>query len=71
MMIDTKKRGHIANKDIAKAINKTPSSISYVKKTNPEEFDILKLGTLCTSLGLSHQQIVTISALLDDIDSQG
>ena len=35
----------IKDKDIAKAIGKTQPAISYLKKTNPNEYKILKLGT--------------------------
>lgn len=52
----------IANKDIAKAIHKTGAAISYVKKTNFDEYRILQLGTLCQSLEVTEEDILAIRA---------
>lgn len=37
----------ITYKEIATMINKTEANIKYIKKTNPELLNILKLGCLC------------------------
>jgi hypothetical protein len=39
------------NKTLASMINKTPSAISYVKKTNLEEYELLRLGAFCKEAG--------------------
>jgi len=51
-------------KDIAKAINKTPSAISYLKKTNPEEYEILELGYLCKKFGIDENLLVIFNKIL-------
>ncbi len=53
----------ISNKEIAEAINKSPSAISYLKKKNSEEFLILKLGVLCGKLNLDDEDLVAMFAL--------
>ena len=53
----------VANKEIAAAINKTPSAISYLKKNNYEEFLILKLGVLCNKLNLDNEDLMAMYSL--------
>ena len=53
----------ISNKEIAAAINKTPSAISYLKKTNMNEFHILKLGVLCQKLNLDNEDLMAMFSL--------
>jgi DNA-binding Xre family transcriptional regulator len=53
----------VSNKEIAAGINKTPSAISYLKKTNIEEFHILKLGVLCKKLNLDHEDLLAMYTL--------
>ncbi len=53
----------VSNKEIAAAINKTPSAISYLKKTNYNEFQILKLGVLCQKLNLDSEDLMAMYSL--------
>jgi len=53
----------VSNKEIAAAINKTPSAISYLKKTNMAEFHILKLGVLCQKLNLDNEDLMAMFSL--------
>ena len=53
----------VSNKEIAAAINKTPSAISYLKKTNMGEFQILKLGVLCQKLNLDNEDLMAMFSL--------
>ena len=53
----------ISNKEIALTIGKTPSAISYLKKHNPEEFLIVKLGVLCNKLKLNADDLETLYSL--------
>jgi DNA-binding Xre family transcriptional regulator len=53
----------VSNKEIAAAINKTPSAISYLKKTNMNEFQILKLGVLCQKLNLDNEDLLAMYSL--------
>ncbi|OQX74166.1 MAG: hypothetical protein B6D59_03350 [Campylobacteraceae bacterium 4484_4] len=53
----------VSNKEIAAAINKTPSAISYLKKNNYEEYLILKLGVLCKKLNLDSEDLMAMYTL--------
>ena len=53
----------VSNKEIAAQINKTPSAISYLKKNNYEEYQILKLGVLCKKLGLDQEDLLAMYTL--------
>ncbi len=53
----------VSNKEIAAAINKTPSAISYLKKTNIGEYHILKLGVLCQKLNLDNEDLMAMFSL--------
>lgn len=53
----------VSNKEIAAAINKTPSAISYLKKNNYDEFLILKLGVLCRKLNLDNEDLMAMYSL--------
>ncbi|MCH9813070.1 MAG: hypothetical protein K0U47_03905 [Epsilonproteobacteria bacterium] len=53
----------VSNKEIAAAINKTPSAISYLKKNNYDEFLILKLGVLCHKLNLDNEDLMAMYSL--------
>jgi len=53
----------VSNKEIAAAINKTPSAISYLKKNNYEEYQILKLGVLCIKLNLDNEDLLAMYTL--------
>ena len=57
----------ISNKELAKMVHKTPSAISYIKKKNPDEFLLTKLGGLCVKLGLTADDIVTIAKIKNKI----
>lgn len=53
----------VSNKEIAAAIHKTPSAISYLKKNNYDEFLILKLGVLCNKLNLDNEDLMAMYSL--------
>ena len=53
----------VRQKEIAELIGKTASAISYVKKTNPKEFEVLRLGTAARKLGLTLSQIEQLYTL--------
>lgn len=53
----------ISNKEIATLIKKTPSAISYLKKNNEQEYEILKLGVLCIKLELNSKDLEAMHAL--------
>ncbi len=53
----------ISNKEIAAMINKTSSAVSYLKKTNENEFKILKLGVLCKKLNLDAEDLEAMHSL--------
>ena len=53
----------VAGKEIAKAINKTSSAVSYIKKNNPAEFELLKLGVLVSKLKLSEEDLILMEWL--------
>lgn len=54
---------NISDKEIAQAINKTPSAISYLKKNNLKEYQILKLGVLSKKLNLDNDDLMAMNAL--------
>ncbi len=56
-MVDLKK---ISGKELAHAIGKTPPAITYMKKQNAKEFQLLKLGLLCSKLGLDEDDLVAM-----------
>ena len=58
----------IRNKDIAELIHKTPSAISYVKRTNKDEFEILLLGSFCMMNGISLDDLKWLRGRLYDRD---
>ncbi len=47
----------ISNKEIALAIGKTPSAISYLKRRNEAEYHLLKMGLLCEKLGIGEEDL--------------
>jgi DNA-binding Xre family transcriptional regulator len=53
----------ISSKEIALAIGKTPSAISYLKKRNQDEFMLLKLGVLCNKLELTDEDLMAMYSL--------
>ncbi|RUM67623.1 MAG: hypothetical protein DSZ05_02275 [Sulfurospirillum sp.] len=53
----------VSNKEIAAHINKTPSAISYLKKNNYDEYQILKLGVLCKKLNLDNEDLLAMYTL--------
>ena len=61
----------ITNKEIAKYIGKTDSAISYVKKSNPKEYEILRLGYLCKKYDLDEAEIALLSSMKKKIEEAG
>jgi hypothetical protein len=53
----------VSSKEIAMAIGKTPSAISYIKKKHNNEFLLLKLGVLCTKLKLDGEDLMAMYSL--------
>ncbi len=53
----------VSSKEIAMAIGKTPSAISYIKKRHNDEFLLLKLGVLCTKLKLDNEDLMAMYSL--------
>ena len=53
----------ILNKEIAAAIKKTLSAISYLKKNNHEELLLLRLGVLCKKLNLDSEDLLAMHSL--------
>ncbi len=53
----------ISNKEIATLIKKTPSAVSYLKKSNKQEYEILKLGVLCIKLELNSKDLEAMYTL--------
>lgn len=51
------KKTKITYKEIAKMINKTEAGIKYIKKTNPELLEILKLGCLCKKRNITFEEL--------------
>jgi len=43
----------MTDKEVAKAVGKTPSAISYLKRNNPEEYEMLRTGCFCKKHGLT------------------
>ncbi len=53
----------ITYKEIAKMINKTEENIKYLKKTNPDLVEILKLGCLCKKYNIDIEEIKTLISM--------
>jgi DNA-binding Xre family transcriptional regulator len=53
----------ISNKEIAASINKTSAAITYLKKKNVEEYEIVKIGVLCKKLNLDYDDLLTMFQL--------
>ena len=49
--------GKISGKEIANLIGKTPSAISYIKKTNPEEYKMTRLGAKCMKFDITEEDL--------------
>jgi hypothetical protein len=47
-------------KEIAAYINKTEENIKYLKKTNPQLVEILKLGSFCKKYNISVEDLKKI-----------
>jgi DNA-binding Xre family transcriptional regulator len=54
---------NVSSKEIAYAIGKTPSAVSYLKKRNQDEFNLLKIGVLCTKLNLDIEDLMAMYSL--------
>lgn len=48
---------NITYKDIADFISRSEANIKYMKKNNPAQLELLKLGLLCKRLQLSEQDL--------------
>ena len=64
-------RSRITDKEIAEAINKTPSAISYIKRKNPKEYEIVKLGAIAHKLGFTEEQLFYAVTLLKSVGVPG
>ena len=53
----------VSGKELAHAIGKTPPAITYMKKQNHVEYELLKLGLLCNKLDLDADDLVAIYQL--------
>ena len=54
---------YVTNKEMADAINKTPSAISYVKKNIPVEFRLVSLGTHAKMMEIGHEDLIMYNKL--------
>lgn len=50
----------ITYKEIANYINKTEANIKYIKKTNPNLFEVLKLGAFCKKYNIKQEFLSNI-----------
>ena len=50
----------ITYREIAKIINKTEDNIKYLKKTNPDLVDVLKIGCICKKYNIDYESIKTL-----------
>ncbi len=53
----------VSGKELAHAIGKTPPAITYMKKQNHTEFELLKLGFLCNKLDLDADDLIAMYKL--------
>jgi len=53
----------VRQKEIAALIGKSASAISYIKKTNQQEFEVLRLGAAAIKLGITLTQIEQLHTL--------
>ena len=70
--VESKPLYKISQKDIAGMIGKTPSAVSYIKRHNANELEILKLGVACKKLGVKNvsdlYKILSFYKLVKNID---
>jgi len=55
----------ISNKEIAKAIHKSPSAVSYLKRRNNDEFKLLTFAVKGKKLGLCDEDLIIIKKIKD------
>ncbi len=53
----------ISSKEMAVAVGKTPSAISYLKNKYNNEFQLLKIGVLCKKLNLDNEDLMAMYLL--------
>lgn len=58
---------NITYKEIGEYCNKVESTIKQMKKNNPEQLEILKIGALCKKYNISLKDLEAIIKLKEDI----
>jgi len=54
----------IKDKEIAEFIGKSPASVAYIKKNNPDEYEVLKLGAMCKRAGVTAEVLDVLINIL-------
>lgn len=58
---------NITYKEIGEYSNKVESTIKQMKKNNPEQLELLKVGALCKKYNISLKDLEAIIRLKEDI----
>ena len=58
---------NITYKEIGEYSNKVESTIKQMKKNNPEQLELLKMGALCKKYNISLKDLEAIIKLKEDI----
>lgn len=58
---------NITYKEIGEYSNKVESTIKQMKKNNPEQLELLKVGALCKKYNISLKDLEAIIKLKEDI----
>ena len=57
----------ITYNEIAEYIGRTEANIKYMKKNNPQQLELLKIGGLCKKYNINLKDIEAIIKLKEDI----
>lgn len=57
----------ITYNEIAELIGRTEANMKYMKKHNPEQLELLKVGALCKKYNISLKDLEAIIKLKEDI----
>ncbi|AXX95110.1 helix-turn-helix domain-containing protein [Arcobacter ellisii] len=57
----------ITYNEIAELIGRTEANMKYMKKHNPEQLELLKIGGLCKKYNISLKDLEAIIKLKEDI----
>lgn len=57
----------ITYNEIAELIGRTEANMKYMKKHNPEQLELLKMGALCKKHNISLKDLEAIIKLKEDI----